>query len=97
MKSTIDKLMLNKVSSPKLDEPKIEIDREAMQAVITYEPQTSRVTFSISDQQGRVICTGDLSSGKGICDGKDKDMRPGVYTLVVVDGADMIKKQFKLG
>lgn len=80
-----------------MDEPKIEINREKMRAVITYEPRTSRVKFSISNQQGRIICTGDLSSGKGICDGKDKNMQPGVYTLVVIDGEDMIKKQFKLG
>ena len=56
---------LQKVNLP---EPTIEINREEMYADITYEPQSNRVTFSISDTRGRIICTGDLSSGELIRD-----------------------------
>lgn len=79
-----------------LPEPKIEINTEEKCADITYEPQTSHVKYSISDFHGRIICTGDLSSGKAKCKAEDENMTPGVYCLVVIDGEDMIKQQFEI-
>ena len=80
-----------------LPEPIVEIDKEKMCMHITYEPQTSRVSFSVSDIYGSIICTGDLSSGKAVCDGKEKNIQPGTYNLMVIDGEDVIRQQIVLG
>lgn len=80
-----------------LPEPIVEIDEKTMCMHITYAPQTSRVSYSISDIYGGIICTGDLSSGKATCDGKEKNIQPGNYNLMIIDGEDIIRQQITLG
>ena len=96
MKLKIDrKLIEHSVKRVELSEPQIEINNKTKELTLNYKPRTSMAVCSVSDVHGSILCTGKLNENDTMthC---IKDLQKGIYILCIVDGEDMIKKQFRV-
>lgn len=97
MKLKIDeKIIEHPVKRVELSEPQIEINEKTRELTLNYKPRTSMAVCTISDVHGRILCSGKLE-GKDTLTHCIKELQKGIYSLCIVDGEDMIKKQFRIG
>lgn len=76
-------------------EPNITVDVKNNAILIYYIPRTDCSKYSISDFNGKILFTGDLTSDESatqFCNSLAK----GIYNLTIIDGEDMVQKQFSI-
>lgn len=73
---------------------KIQVDGKTL--TLNYQSKTWRSMFDISDINGRILKTGEITQNESKLVFNLSDFKAGNYSLWIVDGADLIKMNFIL-
>jgi len=74
-------------------DPKINIDHINNKLLIYYKPQSDYAKYSISDYNGQIHINGEFKGQNTIIENSSM-LTKNMYNLIIVDGEDLIQKQF---
>jgi hypothetical protein len=80
-----------------VEQLKVTLDKTERSLFVQYSTKTEKAMFDICDQDGRIVQTGVVESPEQHIGLSDQLTFGSQYCLWIVDGGEIIKKQFLFG